>query len=103
VLEGRLGKAFLRFALPLIGPCLRCASTKPVPRDSLAWVQVRHVAAQGIWLHLNPRTGHDYYHGDVEPEVQRVLQKYLRPGMIFYDVGANIGFFSLLAARRDVR
>jgi FkbM family methyltransferase len=27
------------------------------------------------------------------------LQRHLRPGMTFYDVGANIGFFSLLAAR----
>jgi FkbM family methyltransferase len=50
-------------------------------------------------LHLNPRTGRDYFRGDVEPEVQAVLQKYLRPGMTVYDIGANIGFFSLLAAR----
>jgi FkbM family methyltransferase len=31
--------------------------------------------------------------------VQAVLRKYLRPGMTVYDIGANIGFFSLLAAR----
>ncbi len=37
--------------------------------------------------------------GTVEPEVQSVLQKHLQPGMTFYDVGANIGFFSLLAAQ----
>jgi len=55
--------------------------------------------AQGIWLHLNPRTGRDYFNGDVEPEVQAVLHKYLRPGMTVYDIGANIGFFSLLSAR----
>ncbi|MGB8456535.1 MAG: FkbM family methyltransferase, partial [Candidatus Acidiferrum sp.] len=34
-----------------------------------------------------------------EREVQDALQRHLRPGMTFYDVGANIGFFSLLAAR----
>jgi hypothetical protein len=28
-----------------------------------------------------------------------MLRKYLRPGMTVYDIGANIGFFSLLAAR----
>ncbi|PYT56961.1 MAG: hypothetical protein DMG35_21155, partial [Acidobacteria bacterium] len=27
------------------------------------------------------------------------MQRYLLPGMTFYDIGANIGFFSLLAAR----
>lgn len=65
----------------------------------MIWVQVQDGAARGIWLHLNPRTGRDYFRGDVEPEVQSVLQKHLRPGMVFYDIGANIGFFSLLAAR----
>ncbi len=105
--SGRLGRAFLRFAtpfvnlrrLPLIGPCLRWASAKLVPRESLTWVQVQDGAARGVWLRLNPRTGRDYFRGNVEPEVQSVLQKYLRPGMVFYDIGANIGFFSLLAAR----
>jgi FkbM family methyltransferase len=105
--SGRLGKAFLRFAapftkfraVPVIGPGLRWASAKLLSRDELTWVQVRRGPAQGIWLHLNPRTGHDYFNGDVEPEVQAVLQEYLRPGMTVYDVGANIGFFSLLAAR----
>jgi FkbM family methyltransferase len=105
--EGRLGRTFLRFAtpfanlrnLPVIGPCLRWASAKLIPRDSLTWIQVHHGPAKGIWLRLNPRTGRAYFEGQVEPEVQAALQKYLRPGMTFYDVGANIGFFSLLAAR----
>jgi FkbM family methyltransferase len=105
--EGRLGRAFLRFAapftklryFPVIGPGLRWASTKLIPRDTLTWVQVQNGPAQGIWLHLNPRTGRDYFNGDVESEVQAALRKCLRPGMTVYDIGANIGFFSLLAAR----
>jgi FkbM family methyltransferase len=105
--EGRLGRAFLRFAapftklrrFPVIGPGLRWASAKLIPRDALTWVQVQRGAAQGIWLRLNPRTGREYFNSDVEPEVQAILLKYLRPGMIVYDIGANIGFFSLLAAR----
>jgi FkbM family methyltransferase len=105
--DGRLGRAFLRFAspfanfrrLPVIGPLLRWAGAKVVPRDSRTWIQVQHGPAKGIWLRLNPRTGQDYFNGEVEPEVQAVLQKYLRAGMTVYDVGANIGFFSLLAAR----
>lgn len=32
-----------------------------------------------------------------EPEVQAVFRRYLRPGMVAIDVGANIGFFSMLA------
>lgn len=105
--EGGLGRVFLRFAapftklrrFPVIGPGLRWASAKLIPRDAMTWVQVQRGPAQGIWLHLNPRTGRDYFNGDVEPEVQDMLRKYLRPGMTAYDIGANIGFFSLLAAR----
>ncbi len=70
-----------------------------MPRDSLAWVHVQRGPAQGLWLHLNPRTGKTYFEGGGEPEVQAALQQNLRPGMLFYDIGANIGFFSLLAAR----
>jgi FkbM family methyltransferase len=82
-----------------VGPCLRWASGRLLPRDSLVWVQVQRGPAQGLWLYLNPRTGRNYFEGGGEPEVQAALQRYLRPGMTFYDIGANIGFFSLLAAR----
>jgi FkbM family methyltransferase len=36
--------------------------------------------------------------GDAEPEVQRALQDLVEPGQVVYDVGANIGFFTLLLA-----
>jgi FkbM family methyltransferase len=103
----RLAQLFLRYVpslaglrrLPVVGPCLSWASRRLVPRDSLVWVQVRRGPAQGLWLHLNSRTGRTYFEGAGEPEVQTALEQCLRPGMIFYDIGANIGFFSLLAAR----
>jgi FkbM family methyltransferase len=69
----------------------------------LVWVQVQKGAAKGLWLRLNPRTGRAYFEGGGEPEVQNALEKYLRPGMTFYDIGANIGFFSLIAARLVVQ
>jgi len=62
-------------------------------------VQVQDGVAQGLWLHLNPRTGRNYFEGGGEREVQEALQRHLQPGMTFYDIGANIGFFSLLGAR----
>lgn len=103
----RIARLFLRYASPLaglrrfpvVGPCLRWASAKILPRDSLTWVQVQHGNAAGLWLRLNPRTGRSILEGGGEPEVQRALQEHLRPGMKFYDIGANIGFFSLFAAR----
>jgi len=98
---------FLRYApplaglrrVPVLGACARWAGAKLFPRDALAWVQVQQGPGQGLWLHLHPRTGRDYFEGSLEPEVQDALVQNLRSGMVFYDLGANIGFFSLLAAR----
>jgi FkbM family methyltransferase len=62
-------------------------------------MQIQNGPAQGLWLLLNPRTGRPAFEGTGEPEVQKALAEQIKPGMTFYDVGANIGFFSLLAAR----
>ena len=41
-----------------------------------------------------------YYQGYSEPETARFILSFLRPGMVFFDVGAHIGEYSLLASRR---
>jgi FkbM family methyltransferase len=103
----RLANMFLRYAapfsglrrVPVLGDFLSWTSQKLVPRNTLVWVQIEHGPAEGLWIRVNPRTGHSVQKGIGEPEVQRVLADHLRPGMTFYDLGANIGFFSLMAAR----
>lgn len=40
-----------------------------------------------------------YLTGDAEPEVQEALAALIEPGQTIYDVGANIGFFTLLCSR----
>lgn len=40
------------------------------------------------------------YFGVWEPNLTAFLQRRLQPGDVFVDVGANIGYFSLLASRR---
>lgn len=37
--------------------------------------------------------------GTTEPEVQAALTQLLRPGNVFYDVGANVGFYTILASK----
>ena len=37
--------------------------------------------------------------GDLESPVQEAMVRHLAPGGVMYDIGANIGFFSLLGAR----
>lgn len=84
---------------PLIGPSVRAVGNLLIPRDKLEWVQIKAGPAAGLWLKLNPRTGAALCRGEVEQLVQSFVAQNLRTGMIFCDLGANCGFFSVLAAR----
>ncbi|MBL8349608.1 MAG: FkbM family methyltransferase [Burkholderiaceae bacterium] len=42
---------------------------------------------------------HLYYFGVWEPHITRMVVDLLRPGDVFVDVGANIGYYTLLASR----
>ena len=84
---------------PVIGEIIHRCSYRLIPSHEKVWTQVESGPAEGIWLRLNPRTGQSYRSGEGEMATQKILAKRLRPGMIFYDLGANIGFFSLLGAR----
>lgn len=56
----------------------------------------------GFAMHLDLRDwvdSHLFAKGDYEPDVSAVIKKILRPGDHFVDVGANIGFFTILASR----
>lgn len=85
--------------VPVLGGLIHFVSHRILRADQRVWMQVEGGAARGLWLELNPRTGQLYLRGEAEPVVQEILAKRLRPGMVFYDLGANIGLFSLLAAR----
>jgi FkbM family methyltransferase len=85
--------------LPLVGDWIHRVSHRILPLDEKVWARVETGPAQGLWLELNPRTGQNYLRGDAEIIVQKILAERLRPGMVFYDLGANIGLFTLLAAR----
>ncbi|HTZ33503.1 MAG TPA: FkbM family methyltransferase [Methylomirabilota bacterium] len=103
----RVANAFLRYAspfsslrqVPVLGGVLRFTSRKLLDKDARLWEQIQYGPAAGLWIRINPRTGQETFLGKCEPLVQRALADHLRPGMTFYDLGANIGFFSLLAAR----
>jgi len=85
--------------MPVFGNLAHHLSRRFLPADEKVWARVERGSAEGLWLELNPRTGQHYLEGEVEPAVQKILAERLKPGMAFYDLGANIGFFSLLAAR----
>jgi FkbM family methyltransferase len=85
--------------VPVFGNFIHRLSHQVLPADEKVWAQVEAGPARGLWFELNPRTGQAYLRGEPEPAMQKILAERLRPGMVFYDLGANIGYFSMLAAR----
>jgi FkbM family methyltransferase len=54
----------------------------------------------GEGLRFNATGGNaGYTVGVTEPELQQALEQLLKPGDLFLDVGASIGFFTVIAAR----
>jgi FkbM family methyltransferase len=54
---------------------------------------------EGAQLKIKLPQNTEYVTGESEGPVQRAIARTLQPGGVFYDIGANIGFFSLIAAR----
>jgi len=69
-----------------------------VPRDRTT-VQVRSGGAEGALLVIDPREEKYYWTGTHEPAVQRALARELGQGMTAWDVGAHIGFLTVIASR----
>jgi FkbM family methyltransferase len=103
----RVANAYLRFAspfaklssIPVFGDLLRATGRALVAPDTQLWVQIEQGPSAGLWIRLDPRTGRSILQGEAEPQVQQALAVCVQPGMVFYDLGANIGLLSLLAAR----
>jgi len=85
--------------VPLFGPALQKLVKSMVPRGTRVWLQIPAGLGEGLWMHLDPRFEMDYAAGAYEPMIVEAMVSGLEPGSVFYDVGAHIGVFSLLAAR----
>lgn len=91
------------YAFAIRIPVLRSALNKllrfAIPSDTLVWTSIRSGPGKDLWIHFNPRYEMEYLEGDYEAPVERILLSNLRPGTVFFDIGAHIGVFSLIAAR----
>lgn len=104
----RFGNAILSAVPP---PVLRFLSQNqyrsPALRRICAWGASWVKGTDGVilrgvgqGLRFNVAGSHSaFILGNHEPAVQELLAKVLRPGMVYYDVGANVGFFAVIAAR----
>lgn len=56
-------------------------------------------ALRGMRMKLDLQSEKDYWLGTYEPDLQEAARQLIQPGMVVYDVGANVGYISLMAAR----
>ena len=54
----------------------------------------------GIHMRLDLQSEKDYWLGTYEPELQAAITDLVIPGQVIYDIGASIGFMSLLFAMK---
>jgi FkbM family methyltransferase len=91
----------LKRALYRMGPAssgLRTVLNRAAPQG-LSEVEVAGGALAGARLMLDLQAEKDYWLGTYEMELQNAIGDFARPGMVAYDLGANIGYISLLLAQ----
>ena len=66
--------------------------------DGLSVIEVAAGDLKGYKLWLNLKAEKSRWLGTYEPELQAALREFLCPGMTVYDVGANIGYITLMMA-----
>jgi len=66
--------------------------------DGLSVIEVAAGTLKGYKVLLNLKAEKSRWLGTYEPELQAALREFLKPGMTVYDVGANIGYVTLMLA-----
>jgi len=67
--------------------------------SGLTQVKVAAGGLAGYTILLDMQIDKDYWLGTYEPELQAAISALIQPGSVIYDVGANIGYISLLLAK----
>lgn len=97
----RLLPAPLKRGLYRLGPLsrgLRTALNRAVPAG-LSQVSVAAGGLAGAQLLLDLQSEKDYWLGTYEMDLQKTIRDWAKPGHLVYDLGANVGYVSLLFAR----
>jgi FkbM family methyltransferase len=96
ILPSPMKQAIYRFK-PLAG-FIRGGLNRAAP---IGVTQVKVAAGDlaGYTILIDMQVDKDYWLGTYEPELQAALHALIRPGAVIYDVGANIGYVTLLLAK----
>jgi len=67
--------------------------------DKLETVEIMGGVGKGMRMQLNLRQERGYYFGTHELDVQSLIAEIVKPGMNVYNIGAHVGFFTLILSR----
>lgn len=88
----------LLYAIDPLARRIRSVLNRAAP-SGLTEVIVAAGALKGARLQLDLQLEKDYWLGTYETDLQQTVADLVQPGAVAYDVGANIGYISLLLAR----
>ena len=86
------------YRVPVLSKLVRRSLNAAAPKG-MSEVEIAAGILRGMRMTLDLQTEKDYWLGTYEPDLQEAAQQFIQPGMTVYDVGANIGYISLIAAR----
>jgi FkbM family methyltransferase len=92
----RLKRLFYRS--PRLARFIRQELNRAAPQG-YSVVEIAGGELAGLYMSLDLHAEKDYWLGTYEPELLAALRDLVRPGWVAYDLGANIGYISLLLAR----
>lgn len=96
ILPTSLKKALYR--IPFLAGFLRGQLNQAAP-EGITQVEIAAGILKGMRMALDLHAEKDYWLGTYEPDLQAAAKRFIRSGMTVFDVGANIGYISLMAAR----
>lgn len=87
------------YHIPIATPTVRRLLSHVAPPE-LTGVGIASGPLAGWQMNLHLKTEKYYWLGTYEPAMEMASADFVRPGDIVYDIGANIGYFSLSFARK---
>lgn len=96
VLPAPVKRAF--YKIPFLARWIRRSLNEAAP-EGISEVAIAAGVLKGLRMALDLHSEKDYWLGTYEPDLQATAAQIIKPGMVVYDVGANIGYISLMAAR----
>lgn len=83
----------------VLSKLIRAASGLLVPSLQRKEMRIRAGIGKGLIMEINPRWETEMWEGTYEAEAQHLFAQHLHEGVIYYDVGGGLGFYSMVAAR----